>query len=505
MKRLIPVALVLLAIQLPATASLTPSETFQAPKRAAKVVNKIDSRLRSAFLLRDIGVPQEYRQADATGLRTQLQTHFDAVLEILEANRERSLGIALIRLEHRQGIRWTASQREYWYRYLSDRRNENLQRLTAYRDRGRFPLNEGHSREAVPIFVDDHDTACAVGHLMRESGWKREVELIKMSNLFVYATDVDSGLLVDWVLQSGLTQGEAALIQPVYAPPLAEMPLSALSTPGSGFTAPATFYNGVQERTIPNGLRFENFRYRTLENITSTPGPYRIEFPPGNYVFFDGGHKGTWQPDAPSGIGVRTDFEVVKAGHNCFCSDIEYSSSWPYANILTLAPMADTYAILEGFGAVAFSFDVVANHPSLAIDRIGSLIPGNNVVGREFEAWTFVSLPPTTVEVNSFGNPLPDLDEPDLEFVPITTQVNLPSGLLATLNIGDGIDLEDSVTFSPTERITVHSFIITGNNRFSLFGAISHEVRVVAMVPEPTGLLLLSFVSIGMALYRRGS
>jgi hypothetical protein len=98
----------------------------------------------------------------------------------------------------------------------------------------------------VPIFVDNHDTACAVGHLMRESGWGDAVAAIERANNFVYVTDVRHGALVDWVLVSGLTQEEAALIQPSYYPPLFDKRFHVLTQGGS---------------ITKNGLHYDNFHF----------------------------------------------------------------------------------------------------------------------------------------------------------------------------------------------------------------------------------------------------
>jgi uncharacterized protein YjbI with pentapeptide repeats len=53
---------------------------------------------------------------------------------------------------------------------------------------------------------------------MRESGWSDAVDEIARHNNHVYVPDAHDGPLVHWVLQSGLTQEEAALIQPGYGP-----------------------------------------------------------------------------------------------------------------------------------------------------------------------------------------------------------------------------------------------------------------------------------------------
>jgi hypothetical protein len=121
-----------------------------------------------------------------------------------------------------------------------------MQRLRLYQLRGLFPQNEYVADRAVPVFVDNYDTACAVGHLMRQSGWTDEVAAIQAANNLVYVTDVHDGPLIDWVLISGLTQEEAALIQPAYEPPGFHQSLANLVA------------GAAIER---HGLRFDNFSF----------------------------------------------------------------------------------------------------------------------------------------------------------------------------------------------------------------------------------------------------
>jgi hypothetical protein len=465
------------------------------PDSATFQVVKVDPRLRSAFLLREMGSPSEYRYSDAGGLRSQLQTHFDAVLEILEANRERSLAIAMARLEHRQGIRWTAAQRRYWHRYLSEQRDTNIERLMLYRDRGLFPLNEGQDAEGAPIFVDKHDTACAVGHLMRKSGWDREVELIAATNLLVYVTDVRSGPLVNWVLQSGLTSGEAALIQPAYSPPFARVPINSLSGTGAGFNAPATYFDGTNEVTIANGLRYENFSWRRLHNIVSVPG---IELPPGSGNTIGGSIGGSWQLEAPEHVGLRTDYDTVWSGDGW----ADYPAGWPYANLLTVTGFEDEWGmgggISSGFGAFALSFDVVANHPSLSIDRIGGYLAYGFNLGY-VEAWTYVTTPSGTVELTSY--PYSAGGQPEVSISDPTAMLdNFYS--VADLFFNGGPPTgpnEGSSIFDPQRRVTVHSFFLVRDNMtfMSTFGAFTHEIRLTA-IPEPSCAALACCFAIGL-------
>jgi hypothetical protein len=282
------------------------------------------STLRSAYLQRQVGELQPLDRRENEEIREDLQTHFDAVLELLEKHSDISLQVALIRLEKQQGVRWTAKQRDYWRTFLTEQRALNMQRLIAYRDRGLFPQNEGHSLKAVPIFVDRHDTACAVGHLMRESGWEREVNLIEATNLFVYVTDVNDGPLVHWVLQSGLTQEEATLIQPGY-PFEYEHLVSDFSSPGSSHNSYGLDYSEFSmSASGPLGLRFGRGYYE------SQPFGYPDVDPVGTHWMVVGGEglrSDAFLYNADNQY-VRLKFRVSASNPNTFINQISLQTDY---------------------------------------------------------------------------------------------------------------------------------------------------------------------------------
>jgi hypothetical protein len=218
--------------------------------------------LRSAFYLRASGRDHELPPASAADRQRALRRHFDLVIAALIARSDQSLERALDRLETHRREAWSAADRAAWRQTLAARRASQIRRLRRYQIRSQFPLNEGQADHAVPIFVDAHDTACAVGHLMRQSGWGDAVASIQKANNFVYVTDVRDGPLVDWVLVSGLTQEEAALIQPSYSPPLFDEGLDVLTQGGS---------------ITKNGLRFDNFHF--IAGELTDPGSFP-EVPP---------------------------------------------------------------------------------------------------------------------------------------------------------------------------------------------------------------------------------
>jgi hypothetical protein len=145
-----------------------------------------------------------------------LQDHFGVVLALLQASTHRSIETALERLEATQSTVWSSSERAAWRKSLLVARFLQLHRLADYCERGRFPINDGLACNPLPIFVDGRDTACAVGHLMRLSSYREAVACIVASDNYVYVPDVEGGPIADWILTSGLTLEEAALIQPAY-------------------------------------------------------------------------------------------------------------------------------------------------------------------------------------------------------------------------------------------------------------------------------------------------
>jgi hypothetical protein len=193
-----------------------------------------------------------YDASDAKSVRQQLQRHFDVVLALLIAATPNSLETAVQRLERSSSSQWSDAERNRVAQELLLRRYVQLTRLRAYRDRGLFPLNNGQAGAPTPVFVDGNDTACAVGHLIRMSGRRSEVAAIARANNLVYISDETQGPLAQWVLESGLTIEEAALIQPTYP----NFPTVLPPIPADAVRPLEAGWSGVI-----NDLQFSNFRF----------------------------------------------------------------------------------------------------------------------------------------------------------------------------------------------------------------------------------------------------
>jgi len=95
------------------------------------------------------------------------------------------------------------------------RREDTLDALRAYRERGAVPTNEG-TTERTPQFVGANGVPCAVAALALADGRAELVERVAARDNGVRLETADDGPLLDWVEETGLTRAEAARIQPAY-------------------------------------------------------------------------------------------------------------------------------------------------------------------------------------------------------------------------------------------------------------------------------------------------
>ncbi len=184
-------------------------------------------------------------------------------------------------------------------------RMKNLDVLHEYWQVGLFPINSNHENRQ-PYFIDDHNTYCAVGYLMKMSGADAMAKAIHHTQNFNYLVDIHYPDLMNWVAHSGLTLDELALIQPSYGgewpTTLVEMHYNNIGQDinefievhrGNGFFRPLTkllFYDHL-------GNLYKTLTTADLQlvNPASANGFYYYQFPAGEN-FADSGKivlKGT--------------------------------------------------------------------------------------------------------------------------------------------------------------------------------------------------------------------
>ena len=105
---------------------------------------------------------------------------------------------------------------------LAARRAVNLERFHKYRLKRVYPHNT-YEPGMKNVWTDDDGHLCAVATLMKEGGMEEVVQHVALEQNFVRIAEVESGPLIDWVLESGLTQEEIVMIQQPSAADVAEM------------------------------------------------------------------------------------------------------------------------------------------------------------------------------------------------------------------------------------------------------------------------------------------
>lgn len=298
-------------------------------------IQRSPSHLRSAIL-----GPQQWGNQNLSPdqINEQLKLHFQTVLAILAEQTNASLEQSINKLEQQFGNKFTQHDRELIGSRLAARRYWQIRTLQHYAERGRFPLNEGQSGHAVPIFVDNHGTHCAVGYLMARSGHSKPVARIAQQNNLVYVDDVDSGPLVDWILFSGLTQAEAAMIQPGYAPPSHQAVLSDFQDPSyflshygltiSNFTVVQYSFDGGPDFNSAFEMGVNDIA--TYGSAYSDPDNYGVSIGVGGWGYYES-QLDNWVflgPTEESGGSVASG---PAAGDNSFMTWISYqveSDDW---------------------------------------------------------------------------------------------------------------------------------------------------------------------------------
>jgi hypothetical protein len=127
-----------------------------------------------------------------------------------------------------------------------------LDYLHNYWQAGAFPLNEDY-RYRTPIFIDKHDNFCAVGYLVKATGYEHVARKISALTNLAYVRDMRYEDLFTWANEYGFTIDELAWIQPNYALPVYSLPV------GKGFSGSVNeLYVDPSEQNLYVGGIFTN-------------------------------------------------------------------------------------------------------------------------------------------------------------------------------------------------------------------------------------------------------
>jgi antitoxin component YwqK of YwqJK toxin-antitoxin module len=87
--------------------------------------------------------------------------------------------------------------------------------LQEYCNSGNFPLNY-HYKKRIPVFIDEHQTHCAVGYLLQQTGYEKMAQRIAATSNYAWLKDIYDKEFPAWQQTSGLTLEELKLIQGAY-------------------------------------------------------------------------------------------------------------------------------------------------------------------------------------------------------------------------------------------------------------------------------------------------
>ncbi len=96
-------------------------------------------------------------------------------------------------------------------------RTESLNDLHEYWQTGNFPVNDLYNYR-TPIFIDRYNNFCAVGYLLKASGYEHVSRMIAARTNLAYVRQMKYKELPVWATEHGFTVDELAWIQPGYPP-----------------------------------------------------------------------------------------------------------------------------------------------------------------------------------------------------------------------------------------------------------------------------------------------
>jgi hypothetical protein len=104
---------------------------------------------------------------------------------------------------------------------LVQARAANLASFRTYQKQGVFPSNS-YKPGKLNVWLDEDGHFCAAATIIKMSGQDELVNKVAEQNNFIRLADVKQGPLMDWIMTSGFTQAEIAMIQEPFMPVVRE-------------------------------------------------------------------------------------------------------------------------------------------------------------------------------------------------------------------------------------------------------------------------------------------
>jgi hypothetical protein len=97
-----------------------------------------------------------------------------------------------------------------------EKRSQLLDLLHEYRTAGIFPRNYDHPGKRIPCFIDKDGNICAVGYLIEQTAGREAADEINSKYKYEELLAMNDATVDSWIISSGLTKEECAMIQPAY-------------------------------------------------------------------------------------------------------------------------------------------------------------------------------------------------------------------------------------------------------------------------------------------------
>lgn len=99
---------------------------------------------------------------------------------------------------------------------LQTQRKHLLDLIHDYWTKGNFPKNYDYTDKRKPCFIDKDGNICAVGYLIEQTTSRKVAIEINSKHKYEELLYMNEKVIDNWVLTSGLTKEECAMIQPAY-------------------------------------------------------------------------------------------------------------------------------------------------------------------------------------------------------------------------------------------------------------------------------------------------
>lgn len=159
-------------------------------------------------------------------------------------------------------------------------RYECLDILHDYWINGVFPINLYHDTR-TPYFIDNFGTACAVGHLIVETGFEDVAHKIHDENNYAYIAELNQIYpeLQQWADAYGFEMDELAWIQPGYAPCDTGCTATLYASSNEG-TAPYSYFwsNGANSQAATDLCYGETYSVIIIDALGDTMTDVQISY-----------------------------------------------------------------------------------------------------------------------------------------------------------------------------------------------------------------------------------